>query len=62
MQVAELDQVIVHKLTNRPRCQKKLETERVKQHENLPAFDIPPSRIQVTKHQAEVTQYPGANG
>ena len=59
MQVAEPDHVIVHKLTDCPNCQAKLETERVERHEKRQVFDIPPARIEVTEHQAEVKQCPG---
>ena len=59
MQVAEPDHVIVHKLTDCPYCQTKLEAETVKRHEKRQVFDIPPARIEVTEHQAEVKQCPG---
>ena len=59
MQVGEPDHFIVHKLTDCPRCQTKLEMESVKRHEKRQVFDIPPARIEVTEHQAEVKQCPG---
>ena len=59
MQVAEPDHVIVHKLSDCPHCQTKLEAETVKRHEKRQVFDIPPARIEVTEHQAEVKQCPG---
>ena len=59
MQVAEPDHVIVHKLTDCPHCQAKLEAETVTRHEKRQVFDIPPARIEVTEHQAEVKQCPG---
>ena len=59
MQVAEPDHVIVHKLADCPHCQTKLEAETVKRHEKRQVFDIPPARIEVTEHQAEVKQCPG---
>ena len=59
MQVAEPDHVIVHKLTDCPHCQTKLEAETVERHEKRQVFDIPPARIEVTEHQAEVKQCPG---
>ena len=59
MQVSEPDHVIVHKLTDCPHCQTKLEAETVKRHEKRQVFDIPPARIEVTEHQAEVKQCPG---
>ena len=59
MQVAEPDHVIVHKLADCPHCQTKLEAETVERHEKRQVFDIPPARIEVTEHQAEVKQCPG---
>ena len=56
MQVSEPDHVIVHKLAGCPRCQTKLEVAAVKRHEKRQVFDIPPARIEVTEHQAEVKQ------
>ena len=59
MQVAEPDHVIVHKLADCPHCQTKLDAETVERHEKRQVFDIPPARIEVTEHQAEVKQCPG---
>jgi transposase len=59
MQVAEPDHVIVHKLTDCPHCQTKLEAETVTRHEKRQVFDILPARIEVTEHQAEAKQCPG---
>ena len=59
MQVAEPNHVIVHRLTDCPHCQAKLEAETVTRHEKRQVFDIPPARIEVTEHQAEVKQCPG---
>ncbi|MCY3710494.1 MAG: IS66 family transposase zinc-finger binding domain-containing protein, partial [Caldilineaceae bacterium] len=59
MQVAEPDHVIVHELSACPHCQTKLEAETVKRQEKRQVFDIPPARIEVTEHQAEVKQCPG---
>ncbi|MDE0632361.1 MAG: IS66 family transposase zinc-finger binding domain-containing protein, partial [Caldilineaceae bacterium] len=56
MQVAEPDHVIVHELSACPHCQTKLEAETVKRQEKRQVFDIPPARIEVTEHQAEVKQ------
>ncbi len=58
MQVAEPDHVIVHRLTDCPRCQPKLEAESAKRHEKRQVFDIPPARLEVTEHQAEMKQCP----
>ena len=59
MQVAEPDHVIVHRLTDCPHCQTKLEAVAAQRHEKRQVFDIPPARIEVTEHQAEVKQCPG---
>ena len=59
MQVAEPDHVIVHELADCPHCQTKLEAETVTRHEKRQVFDMPPVRIEVTEHQAEVKQCPG---
>ena len=59
MQVAEPDHVIVHRLTDCPHCQAKLEAVAAQRHEKRQVFDIPPARIEVTEHQAEVKQCPG---
>ena len=59
MQVAEPDHVIVHKLTDCPHCQTELEAVAAQRHEKRQVFDIPPARIEVTEHQAEVKQCPG---
>ena len=59
MQVAEPDHVIVHRLTDCPHCQTELEAVAAQRHEKRQIFDIPPARIEVTEHQAEVKQCPG---
>ena len=59
MQVAEPDHLIVHKLADCPHCQTDLRAEAVTRQEKRQVFDIPPARIEVTEHQAEVKQCPG---
>ena len=59
IRVAEPDHVIVHRLADYLRCRAKLETESTKRHEKRQVFDIPPARIRVTEHQAEVRQCAG---
>ncbi|MYC24287.1 MAG: hypothetical protein F4X56_00040 [Gammaproteobacteria bacterium] len=59
IRVAELAHVIVHWLADNLRCRAKLEAESTKKHEKRQLFDIPPARIGVTEHQAEVKQCPG---
>ncbi len=59
MQVAEPDHVIVHELADCPHCQTDLRAEAVTRQEKRQVFDVPPARIEVTEHQAEVKQCPG---
>ena len=59
LQVAEPDHVILHGHNACPHCQTELETVAAKKHVRRQVFDIPPARIEVTEHQAEVKQCPG---
>ena len=59
MQVAEPDHVTVHGHYACPHCQTELEAVAAQRHEKRQVFDIPPARIEVTEHQAEVKQCPG---
>ena len=59
MQVAEPDHVILHRLKDCPHCQTKLAAEAAEKQVKRQVFDIPPARIEVTEHQAEVKQCPG---
>ncbi len=59
MQVAEPDHVIVHELADCPHCQTDLTAEAVARQEKRQVFDVPPTGIVVTEHQAEVKQCPG---
>ena len=59
MQVAEPDHVILHRLKACPHCQTKLAAEAAEKQVKRQVFDIPPARIEVTEHQAEVKQCPG---
>ena len=54
MQVAEPDHVILHRLKACPHCQTKLAAEAAEKQVKRQVFDIPPARIEVTEHQAEV--------
>ncbi len=59
MQMAEPDHVIVHELADCRHCQTDLRAEAVTRQEKRQVFDVPPARIEVTEHQAEVKQCPG---
>ena len=59
LQVAEPDHVIRHGHNACPHCQTELEAVAAKRHIKRQVFDIPPTRIEVTEHQAEVKQCPG---
>ena len=59
MQMAEPDHVILHGHNACPHCQTELAAVAAKRHEKRQVFDIPPARIEVTEHQAEVKQCPG---
>ena len=54
MQVAEPDHVIVHKLSDCPHCQTKLDAETVERHEKRQVFDMT-RQNRSDEHQAEVT-------
>ena len=59
LQVAEPDHVIRHGHNACPHCQTELEAVAAERHIKRQVFDIPPTRIEVTEHQAEVKQCPG---
>ena len=52
-QVAKPDKVVLHTISTCPHCQSQL-TEQAIGMVNRQVFDIPPSNIEVTEHQAEV--------
>ena len=59
LQVAEADQVILHRRETCPHCQTKLEAVVAGKQAKRQVFDIAPARIEVTEHQVEQKQCPG---
>ena len=57
--VAEPDYIELHPITNCPHCQTDLSDTKPTGHEKRQLFDVPPVRLEVTEHQAEVKQCPG---
>jgi transposase len=57
--VDEPDYVESHLATSCPHCQTDLSDTELMGHEKRQVFDVPPIRIEVTEHQAEIKQCPG---
>jgi transposase len=57
--VAEPDHVQPHSLLHCPHCQTDLSEIEALGHEKRQVFDVPPVRLEVTEHQAEIKQCPG---
>jgi transposase len=55
---AQADQVEVHRVQRCAHCRTSLEEVAVKRVERRQVFDLPPLRLMVTEHQAEVKQCP----
>jgi len=56
--VAEPDQVQVHQVNYCPHCQSDLSAIEAVGYEKRQVFDVPPVRLEVTEHQAEVKSCP----
>lgn len=57
--VAAPDEVVLHALNTCPHCQHNLSQEVVERMVKRQVFDLPPMRLQVTEHQAQVKMCPG---
>lgn len=57
--VAEPDHVQPHPLLHCPHCQTDLSEIEALGHEKRQVFDVPPVRLEVTEHQAQIKQCPG---
>jgi transposase len=56
--VDEPDDMLLHPVTNCPHCQTALSDSEPVGYEKRQLFDVPPIRLEVTEHQAEVKQCP----
>ena len=56
--VAEPDHLVEHVVTHCPDCQADLESITVQGHTKRQVFDVPPIRLEVTQHQAEIKACP----
>jgi len=57
--VAEPDHVVVHPAESCPHCHLDLEGTAVTNYERRQVYDIPPVRLEVTEHRAEIKVCPG---
>lgn len=57
--VVDPDHICVHPVASCPHCQYDLVTVEPVGHEKRQVFDVPPVRLEVTEHQAEIKQCPG---
>lgn len=56
--VAKPDHIEVHRVKACPHCQTELETLEALAYEKRQVFEVPPVRLEVTEHQAEIKQCP----
>ena len=61
MAVAKPDRVELHCVRECRHCHASLEGEVVQGHEKRQVFDVPPVRMQVTEHQAEIKECPNCH-
>lgn len=57
--VSEADHTEMHRVTHCPHCQTDLSETEAVGHEKRQVFDIPPIKLEVTEHLAEIKQCPG---
>jgi len=53
-QVAKPDDIVIHTVEKCRRCRRSLKDQPVDRHEKRQVFDIPPVKIEVAEHQAEI--------
>jgi len=59
--VSEPEHKVVHEATLCPHCETDLQEMAVIEHERRQVFDLPPTQIEVTEHQAEIKECPNCH-